>query len=250
MTKVAAPMRTGFRHERRSCGTRSRSAQRRRVLALCAAGAVVAGTIAAYIGVHASTILTGTPTNPAANPVALAGDLLQGRTEWTTAATVAVAALIGLPLGLMFAVALPAARAGVGRDLDQAPRSPSAPPGPQERGRPPDPQRCHPPRPRARRDDATSTRAPGIALGEAVRLNFTVLSSWEDMLLLIAGPRTMKTTAYAIPTVLHAPGAVLATSNKRDLVDVTRAARAETGQVWVFDPQAVAPRTRPGGGTP
>ena len=44
-------------------------------------------------------------------------------------------------------------------------------------------------------------------------------TSWEDMAILVAGPRTQKTTAYAIPALLAAPGAALATSNKRDLYD-------------------------------
>jgi type IV secretory pathway TraG/TraD family ATPase VirD4 len=50
----------------------------------------------------------------------------------------------------------------------------------------------------------------------------------------------MKTTSYAVPAVLEAPGAVIATSNKRDLVDLTRGPRAGSGPVWVFDPQYVA----------
>jgi hypothetical protein len=33
---------------------------------------------------------------------------------------------------------------------------------------------------------------------------------------------------------------VYATSNKRDLVDLTQKARAKKGQVWVFDPQGIA----------
>jgi type IV secretory pathway TraG/TraD family ATPase VirD4 len=60
------------------------------------------------------------------------------------------------------------------------------------------------------------------------------------MLILIAGPRTMKTTSYAVPAILDASGAVIATSNKRDIVDVTGLIRSEAGAVWVFDPQSVA----------
>jgi hypothetical protein len=82
--------------------------------------------------------------------------------------------------------------------------------------------------------------SPGIPLGRTVPGRQRLWSSWEDMLVLIAGPRTMKTTSYAVPALLEAPGAVIATSNKRDLVDLTRGPRAETGPVWVFDPQAVA----------
>ena len=80
----------------------------------------------------------------------------------------------------------------------------------------------------------------GVPLGKTVAGKRPMWASWEDMLILIAGPRTMKTTSYAVPAILEAPGAVIATSNKRDLVDVTRSLRQESGEVWVFDPQSVA----------
>lgn len=81
---------------------------------------------------------------------------------------------------------------------------------------------------------------PGMSLGRSIGPGKTVWSSWEDVLVLIAGPRTQKTTCYVIPAVLNSPGAVVATSNKRDVVDATRDLRAEAGPVWVFDPQGVA----------
>ncbi len=43
-----------------------------------------------------------------------------------------------------------------------------------------------------------------------------------------------------MPAILDAPGGVLVTSNKRDVVDATRDVRAEAGPVWVFDPQGIA----------
>lgn len=43
-----------------------------------------------------------------------------------------------------------------------------------------------------------------------------------------------------MPAILDAPGPVLATSNKRDVVDATRDVRQSAGPVWVFDPQAIA----------
>jgi hypothetical protein len=46
--------------------------------------------------------------------------------------------------------------------------------------------------------------------------------------------------AEKCPDENDGPGAVIATSNKRDIVDVTRPIRSKAGQVWVFDPQAVA----------
>ncbi|WP_088319485.1 type IV secretory system conjugative DNA transfer family protein [Kineosporia sp. R_H_3] len=66
-------------------------------------------------------------------------------------------------------------------------------------------------------------------------------ASWEDVLLAVMAPRAGKTTALAVPAILDAPGAVVATSNKADLWTTTSTLRAEeTGeQVWVFDPQQI-----------
>jgi type IV secretory pathway TraG/TraD family ATPase VirD4 len=66
-----------------------------------------------------------------------------------------------------------------------------------------------------------------------------LFGSWEDMHVDIWGTRTGKTTSRAVPAILEAPGAVLVTSNKRDVVDATRDVRAGAGPVWVFDPQQV-----------
>ncbi|MEA2188299.1 MAG: hypothetical protein QOK16_3310 [Solirubrobacteraceae bacterium] len=48
----------------------------------------------------------------------------------------------------------------------------------------------------------------------------------------IWGPRVGKTTPRGIPAILQAPGAVLVTSNKRDIVDATCDLRGERGDVW------------------
>jgi type IV secretory pathway TraG/TraD family ATPase VirD4 len=72
-------------------------------------------------------------------------------------------------------------------------------------------------------------------------------SSWEDVVLAYMAPRSGKSTALAIPAMLSAPGAAVATSNKADVWAATAALRAQqTGQrVWTFDPQSIAwaPRT-------
>ena len=80
----------------------------------------------------------------------------------------------------------------------------------------------------------------GIPLGVTVITGEPLFGSWEDMLIDISGPRTGKTTSRVVPAILAAPGAVLATSNKRDVVDATRDVRASAGDVWVFDPQSIA----------
>lgn len=82
--------------------------------------------------------------------------------------------------------------------------------------------------------------SPGVPIGRTVASGQLLYGSWEDMHIDIWGPRTGKTTSRAVPAILDAPGAVLVTSNKRDIVDSTREVRAVSGPVWVFDPQAIA----------
>lgn len=72
-------------------------------------------------------------------------------------------------------------------------------------------------------------------------------SGWEDVVLAFMAPRSGKSTALAIPAVLSAPGAAIATSNKADLWAATAALRGQQPgeRVWTFDPQRIAftPRT-------
>lgn len=84
------------------------------------------------------------------------------------------------------------------------------------------------------------TEAAGVFVGKMVRNGQGVWASFEDTLLHIWGPRTGKTTSQAAPSIIEAPGPVVATSNKRDLLDWTRSWRAGVGNVWVFDPQGIA----------
>ena len=81
---------------------------------------------------------------------------------------------------------------------------------------------------------------PGVPIGVTVATGKPLFGSWEDMHIDIWGPRTGKTTSRAVPAILDAPGSVLVTSNKRDVVDATRDVRAAAGPVWAFDPQAIA----------
>lgn len=81
---------------------------------------------------------------------------------------------------------------------------------------------------------------PGVYLGKSVAGDADLWGSWEDMHVDIWGPRTGKTASRAIPNIVAAPGAVVVTSNKRDVVDATRMARERRGKVWVFDPQQQA----------
>lgn len=80
----------------------------------------------------------------------------------------------------------------------------------------------------------------GVLIGITIAGRQRIYASPEDMITLIAGPRIGKSTAYVIPAIADAPGAVLTTSNKRDVLDATRELRATKGQVWAFDPQSIA----------
>ncbi|UGT58889.1 type IV secretory system conjugative DNA transfer family protein [Nocardia asteroides] len=82
---------------------------------------------------------------------------------------------------------------------------------------------------------------PGVPIGDHIPSGAPLFGSYEDMHTDIAGPRVGKSTTRVIPAVLRAPGPVVTTSNKRDVVDATRAWREEKTKnaAWVFDPQGV-----------
>jgi len=95
-------------------------------------------------------------------------------------------------------------------------------------------------RPSLRASQSLEDGDVGVALGRHGRA--AVRASWEDVVLAVMAPRAGKTTSLAVPAILAAPGAVIATSNKADLWAATAALRADaTGErVWVFDPQQIA----------
>jgi type IV secretory pathway TraG/TraD family ATPase VirD4 len=82
--------------------------------------------------------------------------------------------------------------------------------------------------------------ATGWAIGELLPAGPLLRAGWEDVALAVMAPRSGKTTALAIPTILAAPGAVIATSNKADLWASSAQLREAAGRVWVFDPQSIA----------
>lgn len=198
-----------------------------------AAALVAVAVGGAWVCLHLGAVLTG-QQRPTRDPLRLFIALVTGRQPWTGAATEVAVGLLVVLLVLVLAVAalwpkgprrmrpdLSARHMGRGRDLDHLTAAGSA-----------------------RIAKRLGTEGPGLPLGQAVAGRRMLHTSWEDMAILVAGPRTQKTTAYAIPALLAAPGAALATSNKRDLLDATRALREQRGRVWVFDVQDVAGTTR------
>jgi hypothetical protein len=60
------------------------------------------------------------------------------------------------------------------------------------------------------------------------------------MLVLVAGPRTQRTTAYPVPRVPRGPRCGARNLEQARPRGATGDVRAESGTVWVFDPQHVA----------
>jgi len=91
----------------------------------------------------------------------------------------------------------------------------------------------------ARRPQPADT---GLAVGLLEPKGPLLRASWEDVVVAIMAPRAGKTTSLAVPIVLAAPGPVIATSNKADLVAATAELRAARpgARCWVFDPQGIA----------
>jgi type IV secretion system protein VirD4 len=58
----------------------------------------------------------------------------------------------------------------------------------------------------------------------------------EQGVLVLGPPRSGKTSSLVVPTVLGAPGAVVSTSTKPDVMKATTRARGENGRCFLFDP--------------
>jgi type IV secretory pathway TraG/TraD family ATPase VirD4 len=68
-----------------------------------------------------------------------------------------------------------------------------------------------------------------------------VTAERESAVMVLGPPRSGKTSAVMIPALLGAPGAVVSTSTKPDVMRATRRARRELGEVWLFDPAGTEP---------
>jgi len=187
-----------------------------------AAGGLLVGAVT--LAVHVGAALDRDRQRLPANPIALALGLVKGTVRWpASAGLVLIAAASGLLFLGLLAVVVALRVRGRGSRVDGAAGWMGA--GPDLA--------------RFSHAHAAVTAArlgvspPGLGLARTVRGGRLLYAGWEDVILVIAGPRTGKTVAHAIPTVLAAPGGAFATSNKRDLIDATRDPRAGVGEVWV-----------------
>jgi type IV secretory pathway TraG/TraD family ATPase VirD4 len=81
----------------------------------------------------------------------------------------------------------------------------------------------------------------GFEIGQEVASGQRLLSGSEDQVVDIWAPRMGKTTSRILPQIYTAPGLVVATSCKRDVIDDSIRVRSQIGDVWVFDPQDMVP---------
>lgn len=201
-----------------------------------------------WAAAHLTARFNGGPKAPL-NPFSLLTALAKGSYRWPAAATWWAGGLGAGALAVLITLAI-VAYLRLGRGIDRAARNAT-----RDRGIT---RYTAKPRPLA----PGGYVGPGPVIGRTVPGARRLLrATWEDMVVVIAGPRTGKTTAYAIPAIMDAPGPVLVTSNKRDIVDATRALRetnpcetnpcetasggtasgeARGATAWVFDPQGVA----------
>jgi type IV secretion system protein VirD4 len=88
--------------------------------------------------------------------------------------------------------------------------------------------------------DAAGLRARSAQLGGGAYLGLD-RGSWvtadpEHAVMVLGPPRSGKTSSIVIPSVLAAPGPVVSTATKPDVLDATHRSRSEVGQVWLYDP--------------
>ncbi|MBV9450742.1 MAG: type IV secretory system conjugative DNA transfer family protein [Streptosporangiaceae bacterium] len=194
------------------------------------AAIVVSGACGVWLAGEVSYWAGDTPRP--GRPLSYLKALIGGRAAWPDAwgwAALAVGAAV-LSIGLISAIRLVAVRHGRAHRADRVARY------------------LAPRRDRVRL--GTRARAvesarlggawAGSPLGRIIPGGQLAVAGPEDVSVDVWGARAGKTTKRVIPAILDAPGAVLATSNKRDMSDATLALRTRRGVTWLFDPQGLA----------
>lgn len=201
------------------------------LMLLVGIGGVVAAIVVLNVAVRLGHQLDGTGVELPSDPFAFTLGVILGRVPWPASATWIVAVLLAIVLALVVLAIVGFVRYRKGRTrVDRASSY---------MGRGKDVEGLSKRNAQAQATRLGVTGSLGVPIGKTLG-QMPLYGTWEDMHIDIWGPRTGKTTSRAVPAILDAPGGVLVTSNKRDVVDATRDVRAEAGPVWVFDPQGIA----------
>ncbi|WLF51507.1 type IV secretory system conjugative DNA transfer family protein [Rhodococcus opacus] len=197
--------------------------------------------VVAVVGVVGGGVMLalrlGTDQEVPANPAVVLIDLVKGHLQWSTTATVLITVYAVVVLAAAFVILVLVARSrGKRTRVDNKAK---------HMGRLRDVGSLTEKQCRKESDRLgvvlEEGAAPGVPIGKHLLSGQNLYAKYEDMHVDIWGPRSGKSSSRVIPAILEAPGAVLTTSNKRDVVDATRDPReAKGGKVWIFDPQKVA----------
>ena len=205
-------------------------------------GIVLWAGLSLAAGVRLGYWLDGTHADLPGNPIALAILTARQKVVWTPAAIACTVLIAVLVAAAVIAVLVLSRRGRDDHDVDAA--APHMATGHEL-------DRLRRPHVAAEAKRlAVQGGVIGVPIGRTVTGHHDLWADWESGEVDIWGTRTGKTTSRAIPAVLDAPGAVLATSNRRDLVDATCDPRAAAGAVHVFDPQQIVGGGPPSPGTP
>ncbi len=197
----------------------------------------VLGLVAVLVAVWGAARIAGGPA-VGNNPAAVVVQLVTGKQAWPSGATWLLV-VFGVILALLAGVGvwwwLVSSRS---REWIDAKASSMA-----------TARELRPLTPRAAAAAAVAMRAEaagaGVPLAVAVRTGQMLAAPWNFVQLWIMGPQSGKTSCVVVPQVCETKGPVFATSNKRDLVDLTRVVRAGCGRLWIFDPQKVVAQDPP-----
>lgn len=191
---------------------------------LLVAFAVLLGWVAAFLA----------GLEPTGNPFGWIVGLATGEDDWSIGASVIAVVLLAVLTagGGLIARRVAGGRSGTGR-VDHLAKEMS-------RQRDIRPLSVEAARGEAKRMGVAPECGPGVPIGKAVNGAWLLATSWEWTQLWIMGTRAGKTSCLCIPQTLATEGPVLATSNKRDLLDLTRGPRSQHGLVRVHDPQGLA----------
>jgi type IV secretory pathway TraG/TraD family ATPase VirD4 len=90
-------------------------------------------------------------------------------------------------------------------------------------------------------DPGEAVREHSRRLGGGAFLGLSPGGGWvtadsEHAVMVLGPPRSGKTSTVVIPAMLAAPGPAVSTATKPDVLEATWRARAQIGQVWLFDP--------------
>lgn len=214
---------------RRRAGRKSEpSGQLSLWLGLAALGLVLLAMLVGWV----SALVAG--LSPDGNPFGWLVGLVTGEEKWSVAATVvAVLLVVVLMVAAALVVKTVAGRRTDASRVDHLAKEMSL--SREVRALSMDALRAD-----AKRLGVSAECGPGVPIGKAVNGQVPLGTSWEWTQLWVMGPRAGKTSCLCMPQVVSTQGPVIATSNKRDLVDATRGPRSQTGLVRVHDPQGLA----------